>query len=77
MHVHLGALPVFRKRGQTPAQIRRLAESGLCAHRALLRAFRQRDAARARVLMYDHIVEAEEHMVTLEAVIERRFMDDR
>ena len=74
---------VYRKvygrgaRGKTPAQIRRLAQSGLAAHRALLEAFQRGDSLSARALMHDHIVEAEHQMITLEAVIERRFMDER
>lgn len=61
----------------SPARVRKLAADGLHAHLALLEAFRARDAERVRALMLDHIVEAEQHMVALEAVVVARFMDER
>ena len=83
MNALLKDCTVYRKvyghgaKGKPPAQIRRLAESGLSAHRALLEAFRKRDAERARRTMLEHMIEAERQMVTLEAVIEKRFMEER
>ena len=38
-------------------------------------AFRNADAARVRDSMRTHIEQAEAHMVALEAVLERRFLD--
>lgn len=73
---------VFRKlyadpdHGDVPGRIHQLAEDGLSAHRKLLDAFRRRDAEAARRLMHDHIGEAERHMIALEAVIERRFIEE-
>ncbi len=61
--------------GRTRERARRLGTDGLVAHKALLAAFRDGDADRVRALMYEHIVQAEEHMVALEAVLVRRFMD--
>ncbi len=61
----------------SPARVRKLAADGLRAHLALLAAFRARDPARVRTLMLEHIVEAERHMVALEAVVVARFMDER
>jgi DNA-binding FadR family transcriptional regulator len=73
---------VFRKLyadpddGDIPSDVHRLAEDGLAAHRRLLDAFRRRDAEAARREMHDHILRAEQNMAALEAVIERRFIDE-
>ncbi len=61
---------------RSPARIARLAADGAAAHARLLEAFGARDAERARTLMSEHIEQAEAHMVALEAVLERRFLDE-
>lgn len=61
---------------QHPARIERLAADGVAAHRQLLDAFRNHDAERAREVMRAHIEQAEAHMVALEAVLERRFLNE-
>ena len=63
----------FMKR---PPRIERLAADGVAAHQKLLDAFRNRDADRARDVMRAHIEQAEAHMVALEAVLERRFLNE-
>ena len=61
---------------QHPARIDHLAADGVAAHQQLLDAFRSRDAERARDIMRAHIEQAEAHMVALEAVLQRRFLDE-
>ena len=62
--------------GKRPPRIERLAADGVAAHQKLLDAFRNRDADRARDVMRAHIEQAEAHMVALEAVLERRFLNE-
>jgi DNA-binding FadR family transcriptional regulator len=60
---------------RSPDRVARLAADGVAAHQQLLAAFRARDAELARTLMRAHIEQAEGHMIALEAVLERRFLD--
>lgn len=51
-------------------------ESGIRHQRNLIAAMRRRDAAAAAVILAEHMAEAEQHMLGLEARLEDRFLEE-
>ncbi len=51
-------------------------ESGIRHQRDLIAAMRRRDAAAAAVILAEHMAEAEQHMLGLEARLEDRFLEE-
>jgi len=51
-------------------------QSGIRHQRDLIDALRRADAAAARAIMEEHMIEAEQHMLGLAARLENRFLDD-
>lgn len=67
---------VVLERNKSPEHNRRLGETNVRAHRAILAAARRGDAEKVRKLMAAHIAEAEGHVRKLHAALSKRLVLD-